>query len=92
MTTDTLDPAGIYFGTRSGKLYSSRDDGKTWKRLVDGLPQIVCVTAALVTELASTPGLKPARIAKAQPKSSKRLASNGKKSFKGTSRTGRKSH
>ena len=57
MVTDSLDPAGVYFGTRSGKLYGSRDAGKTWKELVNGLPQIVCVASAVVTALAgqSTP-------------------------------------
>jgi hypothetical protein len=90
MTTDSMNPAGIYFGTRSGKLYGSRDDGRTWKRLVDGLPQIVCVTTARVTELAATPRVKPARIVKTQPKSSKRVSSNGRKSSKGTHPTRRK--
>jgi photosystem II stability/assembly factor-like uncharacterized protein len=58
MVTDSLDPLGIYFGTRSGKLYGSRDAGKTWKVLLDGLPQIVCAASAVVAELAgpSTPG------------------------------------
>src|SRR5262245_5820999 len=57
MVTDSLDPVGIYFGTRSGKLYASRDAGKTWKELLNGLPQIVCVASAVVAELAgpSTP-------------------------------------
>ena len=57
MVTDSLDPVGIYFGTRSGKLYGSRDAGKTWKELLNGLPQIVCVASAVVGELAgpSTP-------------------------------------
>jgi hypothetical protein len=31
LTADSLDPAGIYFGTRNGELYGSIDDGKTWK-------------------------------------------------------------
>jgi hypothetical protein len=48
LTTDALDPAGIYFGTRSGKLYGSRDEGKTWKKIVEGLPQILCVKAVVV--------------------------------------------
>jgi serine/threonine protein kinase/photosystem II stability/assembly factor-like uncharacterized protein len=52
MATDSLDPLGIYFGTRSGKLYASRDAGKTWKKLLDGLPQIVCIASAVVAELA----------------------------------------
>ena len=48
MTADTLDSPGIYFGTRSGQVYGSRDEGKTWKRLVAGLPSIVCVKVAVV--------------------------------------------
>ena len=57
MVTDSLDPVGIYFGTRSGKLYASRDAGKTWKELFGGLPQIVCLAGAVVAELGgpSTP-------------------------------------
>src|SRR5215469_14567397 len=31
MHTDGLDPAGIYFGTRSGDLFGSTDEGKSWK-------------------------------------------------------------
>ncbi len=48
MTTDSLDPAGIYFGTRSGQIFGSRDEGKTWKRILEGLPSVVCVRAAVV--------------------------------------------
>jgi photosystem II stability/assembly factor-like uncharacterized protein len=50
MTTDTCDPAGIYFGTRSGKVYGSSDDGKSWRAIIEGLPPVVCVRAALVGE------------------------------------------
>src|SRR5262245_18272431 len=52
MVTDALDPVGIYFGTRSGKVYASRDAGKSWKELLNGLPQIVCVASAVVGESA----------------------------------------
>ena len=45
---DALDPAGVYFGTRSGKLYGSADGGDTWAELADGLPSITCVKAAVV--------------------------------------------
>ncbi len=50
MTADSLDPAGIYFGARSGELYGSIDDGKNWKKLLGGLPSIVCVKAVIVGE------------------------------------------
>jgi len=48
MTADALDPAGIYFGTRSGKLYASRDEGTSWRQILDLLPAITCVKAAIV--------------------------------------------
>jgi serine/threonine protein kinase/photosystem II stability/assembly factor-like uncharacterized protein len=58
MVTDSLDPAGIYFGTRSGKLYASKDSGKTWKELLNGLPQIVCVATAVVGKVAAGPSTR----------------------------------
>ena len=57
--TDSLDPVGIYFGTRSGKLYASKDAGKSWKELLNGLPQIVCVASAVVAELAGPSAPRP---------------------------------
>jgi photosystem II stability/assembly factor-like uncharacterized protein len=48
MATDAADPAGIYFGTRSGKVYGSNDEGKSWQTILEGLPAVVCVRAALV--------------------------------------------
>ncbi|HMI42903.1 MAG TPA: exo-alpha-sialidase [Gemmatimonadaceae bacterium] len=47
LTADSFDSAGIYFGTRSGKLFASRDEGDSWEELADGLPPIVCVKAAV---------------------------------------------
>ena len=47
MTADSFDPAGIYLGTRSGQVFGSRDDGKTWHKIVDGLPSVVCVRCAV---------------------------------------------
>ena len=37
---------GVYFGTRSGKLFASEDDGESWSLVRDGLPPVVCVKAA----------------------------------------------
>jgi serine/threonine protein kinase len=48
MTTDSLDPAGLYFGTRGGQLYSSIDEGKSWTKIVDGLPSVVCLKSAVI--------------------------------------------
>ncbi len=58
LSCDSLDPAGIYFGTRSGKLYGSKDEGKTWKKILEGLPQILCVKATVV-HLDGVPTAKP---------------------------------
>jgi len=48
MATDTLDPVGVYFATRNGKLFASRDGGGSWRLAVEGLPPVVCVRAVVV--------------------------------------------
>jgi photosystem II stability/assembly factor-like uncharacterized protein len=48
LTTDAGRPAGIHFGTRSGKVYASRDEGEAWQCLAEGLPPVTCVRAAMV--------------------------------------------
>ena len=50
MAADPMNPAGIYFGTRSGQLWGSRDGGASWSLIRGGLPPIVCVKAAVVGE------------------------------------------
>jgi hypothetical protein len=50
MSADSLDPHGLYFGTRSGQLYGSADEGKNWKRILEGLPAVVSVKAAVIGE------------------------------------------
>jgi len=49
LAVDALDPVGVYFGTRNGKLFGSRDEGESWTELADGLPPIVAVKTAVVT-------------------------------------------
>ena len=58
LTTDAADPAGVYFGTRSGKLFASRSDGGSWECLAEGLPPVTCVRAALVRGVAR-PAARP---------------------------------
>jgi photosystem II stability/assembly factor-like uncharacterized protein len=48
LTADVHDPAGIYFGTRSGKVYASADGGDSWRSIADALPSVVCVKAVVV--------------------------------------------
>lgn len=48
MAADDADPAGIYFGTRSGEVYASRDEGDSWSLVAAHLPDVLCVRAAVV--------------------------------------------
>ncbi|HEX7123965.1 MAG TPA: sialidase family protein [Gemmatimonadaceae bacterium] len=43
MSVDSLDPAGIYFGTTGGQVYVSPDGGDTWKAIVHDLPSVLSV-------------------------------------------------
>ena len=45
MAVDASEPAGIYFGTRNGKLFGSQDEGESWSEIADGLPPVVSVRA-----------------------------------------------
>lgn len=47
MTSDGRDPLGLYLGTTSGQVWGSRDEGQTWTRLADSLPQIVAIEAVM---------------------------------------------
>jgi photosystem II stability/assembly factor-like uncharacterized protein len=40
MTVDDADPVGVYFGTTSGEVWASRDEGATWTCIADHLPEI----------------------------------------------------
>jgi len=46
MTADARDPVGLYFGTTSGDLWMSRDEGKRWTSIARHLPEIYAVEAA----------------------------------------------
>ena len=48
MAVDRLDPVGVYFGTSTGQVFGSRDEGRTWTLIADNLPSIWSVEAALV--------------------------------------------
>ncbi|MEJ2021990.1 MAG: exo-alpha-sialidase, partial [Maritimibacter sp.] len=43
MTTDTQDPAGVYFGTNSGSIFASTDEGENWNEIARHLPTVLCV-------------------------------------------------
>ncbi len=48
LTVDDADPAGVYFGSRSGEVYASADEGDSWSRIVEHLPDVMSVRAAIV--------------------------------------------
>ncbi len=45
MTSDTLDPAGVYVGTQSGSVFASADEGRTWTEIASQLPPVLSVEA-----------------------------------------------
>jgi len=48
MKADANNPTGLYFGTRSGKLFGSKNGGESWTAISEGLPAITCVKTATV--------------------------------------------
>jgi len=48
MSSDGLNPTGLYFGTRNGKLFGSNDAGESWQAIAEGLPPIVCVKTSVI--------------------------------------------
>ncbi|HEV8481424.1 MAG TPA: exo-alpha-sialidase [Candidatus Eisenbacteria bacterium] len=69
MSTDKLDPAGVYFGTRSGKVYGSANSGEKWSLIAETLPPVCCVKVAHIG------GAKPAK--KSAQKSANKSAKKG---------------
>lgn len=49
LATDTAQPAGVYFGTRSGKVYASTNEGESWSLVEEGLPPVLCVKAGVIS-------------------------------------------
>ncbi len=43
MATDRAEPAGVYFGTNSGSVFASRNEGETWDEIARHLPTVLCV-------------------------------------------------
>ncbi len=48
MASDELDPFGLYFGTSTGQVFASPDEGAHWTRIADLLPPILSVETAVV--------------------------------------------
>ncbi len=43
MAGDTQTPAGVYFGTNSGSVFASLDEGETWLEIAQHLPTVLAV-------------------------------------------------
>lgn len=48
MATDTHDSAGVYFGTTSGSVFASADEGENWACIAQHLPLITSVETFVV--------------------------------------------
>jgi photosystem II stability/assembly factor-like uncharacterized protein len=48
MSTDSLDEAGVYFGTNTGQVYGSANNGDSWRRITSDLPPISSVSAVVL--------------------------------------------
>jgi len=40
MTCDSANPLGLYFGTTSGEIWASRDEGESWVCIASHLPEV----------------------------------------------------
>ena len=50
MATDRLAPAGVYFGTSTGALFASADEGESWNCIAQHLPAILSVETLLLPD------------------------------------------
>ncbi len=48
MTADSHDPAGVYFGTTSGEIWQSAQEGENWSLLARNLPEIYALEVAVL--------------------------------------------
>ena len=48
MAIDSHDSPGVYFGTSTGQLFASADEGETWSEIASYLPGITSVEVAVV--------------------------------------------
>jgi hypothetical protein len=46
MTADAHEPLGLYFGTTSGEVWASTNEGAAWSCIARHLPEIYAVEAA----------------------------------------------
>ncbi len=54
LATDTLEKAGVYFGTNTGSVFASADEGDTWSCIAQHLPLISSVETLVLDEPAQS--------------------------------------
>lgn len=50
LAVDVMEPAGVYFGTGSGEVYASADEGESWNCIARHLPTISSVETLVVAK------------------------------------------
>ncbi len=40
LAVDTLEQAGVYFGTSAGQVFASADEGGSWRQVAEMLPYV----------------------------------------------------
>jgi photosystem II stability/assembly factor-like uncharacterized protein len=48
MAIDALDSPGLYFGTSTGQVFASADEGDSWSEIASYLPAISSVEVAVL--------------------------------------------
>jgi hypothetical protein len=48
MTIDSHDVPGVYFGTSTGQVFASADEGESWSEIASYLPSISSVDVAVL--------------------------------------------
>jgi len=48
LSSDNLEPSGVYFGTTSGEVFGSVDEGETWSKLLEGVGRIQGVDSFVI--------------------------------------------
>ena len=43
MARDEREPVGVYFGTNSGSVFASADEGESWHEIAQHLPTILSI-------------------------------------------------
>ncbi len=49
IASDSLEPAGLYAGTRMGHVFSSNNEGNSWSTLAEWLPPVYSVSTATLS-------------------------------------------